>query len=166
MKKGSAILTAATLLVGVLSFSTPSHATTTSFTDTDWLNAWRVSSSGYIYTPVALTTKVISDFSIDYTAKTKVATRWDLSASISSSAASTYGGSLGVGTLNVRGSSVSLPNTSSYVSDPNTVVTGRNWTGTKSYSATEGSSYGTSAYIVSSSKGYQTNTTGQVDFSW
>ncbi|MGZ0053063.1 hypothetical protein [Brevibacillus gelatini] len=159
-------LATAVMLLGVLTFTTPGHATVANYDDTDLLNAWRVSNNGYIYTPIALTTKVVSDFSLDYTSKTKTAKRWDLSASISSGIAGIFEGSLSVGTLNIRGSSVSLPNISSYVTDPNTVIRGRNWTGSKGYTGSEGDCYGTSSYIVSGSKGYQTNSTGEVNFRW
>lgn len=147
-------------------FSQVSSASTNNYTDTDLLNCWRVSGTRYVYTPVSITTTVSVDFTVDYSSGRIYVSRWDLSGRVLNNTFTVLGGTLTVGNLNVRGVNHSLPNVSSYFSDPNYTVYGRNWTGTESYSSSSSSAYGQSIYIVDHTMGYQTNTTGQVDFSW
>lgn len=148
------------------SFSGVASATVSSREETDYLSCWRTSSSGYIYTPVSLTARVLID--ADQPAGLDFITmhREDLiGETLSQYWASFPNASLQVGNLNIRGTTQSLPNVGSYLYDPNYQVVGRYNSTYQNFDLSYGSSYGQSLFFVVSG-GYQTNNTATVNFTW
>lgn len=159
----SSIICSMALSAVILTSPDKTHAETTPYNDTVLLNCFLVSGGKAVYTPVALDAQVIVDK--EYANAWKV-TRWDLSGRVLATSFSAYQGSLYANTLNIRGTDHSLPNTSSYYSDPNFVTKGKNWTGTEWYNSSVKACYGQTVFTVSPSKGYQTNNTAQVNFNF
>lgn len=167
-KKISAILFTLTILGASSITSNNIYASEVSnFSDTDTINSYRISSSGYIYTPVALTAQAL--FNWDYSSTNVVQiNRQDLIASALSQYWSSFpNGNMSVGTMKLRGTTQSLPNVGSYIYNPSYSQTGRYNNGSSGtwYTPDSSASSGNVVYNTGSG-GYQLNTTAQVDFNW
>jgi hypothetical protein len=161
-KRFLALITAA--IVFLLTVA-PASADVGNYTDTDLLVIYKVSSQGYILSPVALTSQVMINWSAP-SVNFKSVSRKDLIAQTTMGAFSVYpSATMGVGTLSIRGVAKSLPNTGTYLHDTSTAVTGKYSDASETYYDSPDSCYGTTAFIAGSS-GMQFNTTGQVDFSF
>lgn len=86
-------------------------------TDTDLISIWRVTTSGYIYSPVSVTTTV--HINSTTSGSNLVATKRELTSMTPDGSFSVYpSATWGPGLLNLRGSNVSLPKRGDYIWDP------------------------------------------------
>lgn len=147
-------------------FAGVANATSVMYEDTDLLNCWRVTSQGYIYTPVSLTAKVLINYEQVSGQDFITMYREDLIASTLAQYWASYpNATMNVGTLNIRGTNQSLPNVGTYLYDPSYVVTGRYNDTQKIFGTTPSAGYGQAVFFCGTG-GYQTNNTAQVDFNW
>lgn len=132
--------------------------------DTDLISIWRVTSSGYIYSPVSVTTTV--QINSTTSGSDLVATRRELISQTHVGSFDVYpNATFGPGLLNLRGSNVNLPNQGSYIHDPDYVVAGKYNDSSATYSNSPSSAYGQTVFMAGSG-GFQIDNTASVDFTW
>ncbi|REK75951.1 hypothetical protein [Paenibacillus paeoniae] len=153
------------LFSGVLMINTKASADSSRFEDTDIISIWRVTTSGYIYSPVSVTTLV----TIEYTNSPSiyyVNYRQVYSQTMASYWAVYPNAQFGPVSLNIRGENVSIPTQGTYLYNPSYRVVGYYNNSSKSYVKNESSTGNGVTGFFGGAGAFQVDNTAQVDFNW
>ncbi|MNI22635.1 hypothetical protein D3C87_1213260 [compost metagenome] len=155
-----------TLLLGLSTNANAAnfHTNAAGFKDTDLISIWRVTSNGYIYSPVSVTTEV--NINATTSGSNWLATKRELISQTFADAFSVYpSAKFGNGVLNLRGSNVTLDKIGSYIFDPAYTLVGKYTTAQQTYSPNSESGYGQSVFYGGNGS-FQVDSTASVDFQW
>ncbi|BBI30777.1 hypothetical protein [Cohnella abietis] len=139
------------------------------WTETTWINAWVVDTSGSIYTPVALNTDVNLNYESVYDPISSVVyqvTKKDLIVWAHKGYWNSYPtAQMNIGTLTLRGAARTLPTVGNYLYNSSYNWYGKYSSAVERYATAFTSNTGTSYFNVGSS-GTQLNSTSTVTFNW
>lgn len=164
MRRKLLIALLATMFFSCIGISTA--GATSSFEDTDLLSIWRVSSTGYIYTPVSIYTKATIYYTVN--SPNYNVTKREVYSRVLRSVYDNYpSAQFGPNKLVIRGGTVIIPTKGSYMDNVSFFWDGYyNDTPTTYPISSTGSGYGQTKFIAGVG-GYQPgDSTTQVDFTW
>lgn len=175
MRKKIGFLLAVTSLVGTLFIGNANNGNVASAdpirpqavtaTDTDLISFWIVDDSGArVYSPVSVTTT--AQINATTSGSNWVATRRELISSTHKNAFLAYpNATWGAGTLELRGSNVSLPKKGSYIGQPGLEYSGKYNDTSQTYSSTSAPARGSTVFYGGFGA-WQIDNTAWVDFTW
>lgn len=170
-KQVSLFLVVSLVFSMLFSFSTSASAAQSSYEDTDLISIWRVTTSGHIYSPVSVLTKVTIDYTVS--APTggaaplyNVTKREVYSQTLKGYFAVYPNAQFGPISLSIRGNDVPLTTLGSYIVDSNYQAVGYYNSSSASYSVSGGSAGVGKTGFFAGLGGFQIDNTAQVDFNW